>query len=267
MALSAQSLILYGYTISANNQNLDFVAVSGGPILTAQIPFGEYSLTTLLAAVQTALSDADTTSGQVYTASSDRSLMGGTQNRVTIAASGGASGTFLSLLFGTGPNSQTSIAETIGFNEVNNTGSTSYTGNFSTGTSLIPAFIGYNYADQMQQAKVFGAVNISASGLKEAVVFNEQYFIDVEYRYELKANLPNWVAFRDWAITQSPFDFTPEISSPNTYYPVTLEKSQYGTNGLGFLMKEMLPDFPNEYSTGPINMRVVIDYGITVYLA
>jgi hypothetical protein len=266
LALSAQSLILYGYTIGVTNQNLDFVAVSGGPPLTAVIPFGTYSLTTLMSEIVASLSTADTTSGNIYTVTADRTVMGGTQNRVSITASN-SSGAFLSLLFSSGPNASTSIAPVIGFNATDRTGNTTYTGNFTTGTVLIPSYIGYNYADQNQQAKLQGAVNISASGLKESVVFNEQYFIDVEFKYEPKSNLAAWVAFRDWAIRQSPFDFTPEVSSPTIFSPVTLEKSAYGEKGMGFLMKEMLPDFPNEYTTGPLNFRVVLDYNQTVYIS
>lgn len=266
MALSSQSLILYGYEVGVSNQNLDFIAVSGGPVLTAQVPLGDYSLTTLLSAVAHALLSADPTSGQVYFATANRAVLGGLENRVTLAASGGLSGTFFSLMFGSGPHASTSIDGLLGFASTDRTGSTSYTGTTTTGTTLIPDFIGYNFADQNQQAKLLGAVNISASGLKESVVFNEQYFIDVEFKYEPKSKLAQWVGFRDWAIQQRPFDFTPEISSPSVFSPVTFEKTQYDSKGMGFLMKEMLPDFPNYYTTGAINMRVVLDFNATVFM-
>jgi hypothetical protein len=210
------------------------------------------------------MASADTTSGNTYSAVADRTVMGGSQNRVSISSNG----TFFQMLFSSGPNATTSIASLIGFAQTDQTGNTTYTGTSTTGTALIPTYIGYNYADQNQQSKLFGAVNISASGLKESVVFNEQYFIDVEFKYETKANLPlYWVPFRDWAITQAPFDFTPEITSPTVFSPVTLEKSQYGQNGMGFLMKEMLPDFPNLYQTGPMTFRVVLNYLTTIYIA
>jgi hypothetical protein len=267
MALSSQSLILYGYEVGVDNQNLDFRAASGGPTLTAQIPIGDYSLTTLLSEIATALLSADPTSGQAYFATADRTVLGGLENRVTLAASGGLSGTFFSLLFGSGPNASTSIAELIGFAASDRTGALSYTGTITTGTTLIPDFIGYNYADQNQQAKLMGAVNISASGLKESVVFNEQYFIDVEFKYEPKSKLAQWVSFRDWAIQQRPFDFTPEVRSPSVFSPVTFEKTQYDSKGMGFLMKEMLSEeLPNFYTTGPITMRVVLDFNATVFM-
>lgn len=263
MALSAKSLILYGYSVNSTNQNLDFIAVSGGPTLTAKIPIGQYSLSTLLTQIQVSMASIDTTSGNIYSLAADRTVMGGTQNRVSI----GSNGSFFRLLFGTGPNSTTTIAPLLGFNQVDQIGNTTYIGTMTTGNVLIPDFIGYNYADQNQQAKLFGAVNISASGLKEAVVFNTQYFIDVEYKYETKANLPlRWVPFRNWAISQAPFDFTPEITNPTIFSPVTLDKSQYGQNGMGFLMKEMLPDFPNLYTTGPLMFRVVLNYNTTVFI-
>lgn len=250
MALNSQSLILYNFNVTTLNQNLDFKASSGGPILTAVINLGYYSLTDLLTAVVTAIQNADTMN--TYTATANRTLMGGLQNRVALTSSSA----YFSLLFNSGPSVHTSIGTLLGFNPVDYTGATSYIGSSSAGTTLVPVFNGYNYVDFVQQAKVFGAVNVSASGLKEAVTFNIQYFLDVEFKYEPKANLPAWQAFWGWAIQQRPFDFTPEISSPTVFYEVTVEKTSFDPKGMGFQMKEMLPNFPNFYQTGPIDMRV-----------
>jgi hypothetical protein len=150
---------------------------------------------------------------------------------------------------------------------VDYTGGTSYTGSQTTGTSLIPELLGYNYADPIQQKKVFGAVNVSAAGVKETVVFNLQQFMNVEFKYEPKANLLAWNDLMEWLIQQSPFDFTPEIASPSTYYPVTLETTAEDGKGLAFLMKEMLPNFPNFYMTGPMKFRIVLNYSSTVYIS
>jgi hypothetical protein len=264
VALSSKSLFLYGYNITATNCNLDFIAVSGGPVLTATIAFGQYSLTTLLSAVQQAMTNADTTSGNLYSVTADRTVLGGTQNRVKIASSGA----FLQLPFLTGPTSSigASISGLLGFNLQNYTGATSYMGSQTTGLILMPAYLGYNYRDQNHQAKLQGAVNVSAAGIKESVVFNEMYFIDVEFKYEPAANLPAWVSLRDWMIAQAPFDFTPQIAQPTTFYPVTLEKTDYDNKGMGFQMKEMLPEFPNLWQTGNMNMRVVLNYAETTYI-
>lgn len=262
MALRSKSLFLYGYTISLSRRNIDFIATSGGPTLTAILDIGDYSLTTLLSAIKVAMETADP--AHIYTVSADRTLMGGTQNRITISTNG----TFLSLLFSSGPNTDTAIWELMGFNLLDYTGSTAYTGSNTTGITLIPEFTGYNYQNPDQGSKVFGAVNVATSGLKESVVFNIQQFVDVEFKYEPAFRLVSeWLPLTTWMIQQKPFDFTPEISDPNTFYAVTLEKSSDDQKGMGFKMKEMLPNFPNFYTTGPMNFRIVLDYNQTVYIS
>lgn len=253
MALSAKSLFTYKIEVTTLNQNLDFKNASSGPIMTAVIALGFYSPTSLADAIGFALQTQDSTN--IYTVSVARNIMGGTQNRVTVATNG----TYLSLLFGSGPNVNTSPATLMGFNQVDYVGSTTYTGSQTTGTTLIPTYLGYNYLDDSNMAKVFGAVNVAASGLKEAVTFNVQTFIEVEYKYELKSRLALWKDFFYWAQAQKPFDFTPEISSPDTFYNCTLEKTEYQEQGLGWRMPEMLPDFPNSYQTGALMFRITPD--------
>lgn len=252
MALQARSLMNYGIQITTLNRNLDFKISSGGATLTAVLNLGFYSTTSLAQAIATAMQAVDGSNN--YSSSVNRNILGGTQNRITITTTG----TYLSLLFNTGVNVNTSVSSTIGFLPIDYTGSTSYTGSTTTGNILMPQFIAYNYLSDLHQAKVFGAVNVSASGLKESVVFAIQTFIDLEFRYEPASALPTWVSFFTWAIQQRPFDFIPEITNPSVAYQVTLEKSPYDSKGLGFSMKEMLPTFPNLYQTGAINFRIIL---------
>jgi len=251
MALSSKSLILYGFEITSLNRNLDFKASAMGPELTAVLNLGFYSATSLLLEIKRAMEDADPSN--TYTGSIDRTLAGGTQNRISIETNGA----YLDLLFATGTNVNTSVFSLIGFNGQDYTGATEYTGAQTTGISLIPDYLGYNYLDDKSQRKVFGSVNVAASGLKEAITFNIQKFIDVEYRFEPSARLSEWANFFNWAIQQKPFDFTPEILSPDTVYEVTLEKTSYDGKGMGYRMAEMLPNFPNFYQTGPLNLRII----------
>lgn len=251
MALSSLSLMNYGLEVTTLNQNLDFLNVSSGSVNTAVIPLGFYSSSGLAQAVALAMQSVDLVNS--YTVSVDRNVLGGTQNRITIASSG----TFLTLLFGSGPNLITSIGPLLGFNQADYIGSTTYTGSQSTGTPLIPEFFAYSYLDTNNMAKVFGAVNISTSGLKEAVVFQIQQFIQLSFCHEPFSNLPQWTAFFLWAIQQRPFDFIPQISDPSTSFQVTLDKTQYDAQGLGYQMSEELPDFPNLYQTGPMVYRVI----------
>jgi hypothetical protein len=188
-----------------------------------------------------------------YTASVDRSFDGGKQNRVTISTSG----SFLSLLFGTGTRAASSCATLIGFPSTDQTGATTYTGTFSAGISLIPELVGYNYSDPTFDQKVFGAVNVSTSGKKEAIVWQIQKFVEVEFKYEPEAKvMTEWEELFNWAIQQRLFEFTKDITDPNNSFEVTLESTTADGKGLGFKMKEMLPKFPFMYDTGNLKMRL-----------
>lgn len=253
MALTAKSLFTYKIEVTTLNQNLDFKIAPAGPELTAVLDVGFYSPTSLAQQIAYQMQSLD--SANIYTVSVARNIMGGTQNRITVATNG----SYLSLLFGTGTNVNTSCSSLMGFNPADYTGATTYTGSSSTGSILIPDYLGFNYLDLNNGAKVFGSVNVAASGLKEAVTFNIQQFIEVEYRYELAARLTAWADFFTWAQAQKPFDFTPQISVPDTYYTCTLEKTSAHDQGLGWKMPEMLPLLPNHYQTGPLVFRITPD--------
>jgi len=252
MALTSNSLFLYNFQITQYNSSLDFRAVSGGPILQATLNFGFYSLSSLMTEVVRAMAEVDP--AHLYTVTADRTILGGTQNRVTIQTSY----TYLDLLFATGPRASTSCATILGYTATDKTGATSYTGSSSAGTTLQPDFPGYNYQPPMTLKKIFGAVNVSASGVKEAVVFKVQRFIEVQFKYEpLVKSVGEWDNFFTWAIQQREFDFTPEIASPSVFYNVTLEKTSTDPKGLGFVMKEMIAQgFPFYFDTGLLTFRI-----------
>ena len=252
MALSSQSLFLYGLQVTEQNRSIDFVNTSGGPTIMATLNLGFYSGTTLVDEIERAMYAADPTN--IYTASLDRTVSGGLQNRLTISTSG----SFLSLLFGSGPRVASSAATLIGFGLIDQTGATSYQGSTTIGTSLVPDLYGYTYLPPENYRKVFGSVNVSASGVKEAVVFQIQEFVQVNFMYEPKNKIsPYWKPLIDWMIQQQPFEFTPEVSSPTVFYNVTLEKSEADGKGMALTMKEQLPKFPNFYTTGLLTMRLV----------
>lgn len=250
MALKAKSSFLYGYQITTLNRSLDFRAVTGGPVLLAQLRIGYYSLTTLLVEIKRALEASD--SLRTYTASANRSVSGGTQNRVTILSSG----SYFDLLFATGPRVGSSIAPIIGFSNTDQVGGVSYTGTLSTGTLLVTEREAYSYISPEQNRTVNGAVSISAVGEKESIVWGIQEFCEGTWRHEngVKINA-EWAPFMTWAIKQITFDFTPEITSPNIFYNVTLESTASDGRGLGYKFKEMLPDFPFYYDTGNLRFR------------
>lgn len=252
MALKDKSLILYGIEVTQFNSSIDFRAVSLGPILMGTLNIGFYSLTALSQEIVRALQAADPSTTNVYTVTIDRTVMGGLQNRITIATTG----SHLELLFLTGPRTATTVAPLIGFHVLDYTGATTYTGFATAGTALIPTFVGYNYLGPENVRKVFGAVNVSAIGEKEAIVFSIQKFLRVQFKYEPKSFfVSDWLPFVDWAIQQRLFEFTPEIKFPSVFYEVTLESTASDGKGMGWEWKEMIPSYVDLYDGGMISMR------------
>jgi hypothetical protein len=251
MSLKAQSMFLYGFQVTNLNNAIDFQNVSMGPILLATLNQGFYSLTALSTEIVRALQAADPLN--TYTVTVDRTVAGGTQNRVTISSSA----FYFSILFGTGPRATSSCASLIGFAAVDQIGFTSYTGTSSAGTPLTTYLNGYNYIPPTMMHKIQGNVNVSANGTKEAVVFQIQQFWQVEFQHEPEAKvIAQWGPMMDWLIQQRLFEFTPEITSPSVFIEGTLETTTEDGKGLGFNFKEMLPNFPFDYQTGTLKFRV-----------
>lgn len=251
MALRDKSLFLYGFEVTSTNFAIDFKKTSGGAQLMASLRFGFYSLTDLLIEIKRALEAADPSN--TYTATANRSISSGTQNRVTISTSG----SYLELDFLSGPRSLSSIHTMIGFPSVNQTGATTYTGTSSAGTVLLTTLTGYTFLPPELLKTIIGTINITTDGQKEALVWSVQKFTQIEFKYEPEAkSKTEWANFLTWATQQRPFDFTPEAGTYGTVHNVTLETTSADGKGLGYRMDEMLPDFPFNYKTGILKMRV-----------
>lgn len=251
MALRSKSLFLYGLEVRDDNQNLPFKAAMGGPQLNAILAAGYYSLSDLLIEIATKMRVADP--ANIYTVTVDRTVNGGTENRITIATNG----VYLDLLFATGTLATTSCRDLIGFGIFDYTGATSYQNGNTSGETVVPDWWGKGYQPPELFRKNFGTVNVSTNGTKESVTWTVQEFIMVEFEHEPQAKaLSEWPALINWMIQQKPFDFTPEVSNPNVVYSVTLEKSPEDSKGLGFHMKEQVPSKPFLYTTGSLTFRV-----------
>jgi hypothetical protein len=251
MALSQPSLFLYGFEIVNGNAYIDFLNASMGTQLTAVIPLGDYACTDLLTAIEAAFTVADP--ANTYTATINRNIAGGTQNRVTISSSGA----FFTLLFGSGTHSGASPSTLLGFSASDLTGATSYTGGVSAGTVFITLYPAFNYVAPTRNKKTQGAVNISANGTKEAITFSQSQFFEAEFRYEPFSSVDNnWQPLFDWMTFQKPFEFTPQYPTYGTYYSCTLETTEQASDGLAYLLPEMLPEFPGIFRTGKLTFRV-----------
>lgn len=247
MALSDRSLFLYGFEVTELNRSMDFRAVALETPRLATLRLGFYSLSSLAQEIVRAMQEVDP--ANEYEVTIDRTQNGGLENRVTISTNG----TFLEILFASGIRAASSCYSLIGFVGADLTGATSYTGTQTAGTTLVPTLIGYNFQAITQRQKIQGAINKAASGDRESVVYQRIKYWRVEFKYEPKLKIDTeWEALMGWMIEQKLVEFTPEISSPNVVYEGYLDSSPGDGKGLGFEMKEMLPEFPNFYTTGSL---------------
>lgn len=250
MALRASSLFLYGFEVNSSNSSIDFRTTAFETIRQATLRRGFYSLTSLGEEIGRAMHEVD--AANTFPVTVNRTISGGTQNRVTISTSS----PHFELLFATGPRVSTSIANLIGFTFADKTGFTSYTGSSSAGITLVPNQLGYFFLSPDFDRKLFGSVNLSASGEKEAIVFNIQRFWQVQFKYIPENTWVNtWTPLMNWMIQQRLIEFTPEITFPNTFYEGTLESTNAEGKGLGFRGAEMLSNFPFQYDTGVMRFR------------
>lgn len=250
MALRTSSLFLYGLEVTQLNSSIDFRAVALETPRQASLTNGFYTLSSLMDEVKAALEAADPS--RVYTVTANRNISGGTQNRITISTSGA----FFEILFGTGPRVASSSAALLGFNASDYTGSTTYTGSASSGYPLVPNYVGYSYLSPDFDRKFFGSVNVSASGDKEAVLFPQQQFWEVQFKYIPQTTWEtDWVDLMVWMVQQRPIEFTPEITSPDTFFQGTLESTNADPKGLAYRTMEMLPSYPFQYDTGLLKFR------------
>lgn len=250
MALREKSLFLYGFEVTELNNAIDFRVVAAETPRQATLRLGFYSLSGLLREIESALKAQALTFN--FTASADRTFSGGTQNRVTISTSS----THFQILFATGPRATSDCHALIGFPDTDQTGATSYTGTSTAGTAFQPEWWGGQYLSPDFYQKVFGSVNVSASGEKEAIVWQIQEFWQVQFKYiSESAAVAQWKPFLRWAMQQRPVEFTPEVTTPTTFFEGTLEQTTSDSKGLAYTLKEMLPQMPFLYDTGIMKFR------------
>lgn len=249
MALRNKSIFLYGYNITASNRFITFgtsVTEVGGLARTATLNLGYYSLTSLGIEVVRALTAADPT--HVYSFTTNRNVAAGLQNRVTISTNF----TYLSIFFGTG--NPSNPASLLGFNSSDYTGATTYTGSATSGIVLAPTQLGFSFLPTTNMKLNFGKTNVSASGLKESVVFQLQQFWQVQFKYIAEADLATiWEPWVNWVVQQREIDFTPDVTVPTVFYSGTLDDP---SKGLEMNLTEMLPQFPFQYQTPVMKFRV-----------
>lgn len=255
--MNDRALFLYGFDITSANKYINFQNIALGPIFSAELTIGNYTATELLAEIKRAMELIDGV--YKYTWSINRGVNAGTSNQITVSTTS----SYFSLLFGSGPSAASSPRDLLGFNQTDYTGSTTYTGPNQAGLVLYPDFPTYNYLAPDYFVTNDGSKNISASGIKETLVFAQMKFIQGQWRYitdfKNAGQATAWSTFLKYASRQLKFEFTPSVQENyNVFYKVTIESTTGDNNGMGFKLEQMLgAGLYRFYDTGLIKMRVI----------
>lgn len=253
-----QALFLYGFDVTDFNKYINFKNASLGPELTAILNIGNYTATQFMTEIKRAIEFADGTN--TYTVTLNRTISGGTSNQMTIASSG----SFFSLLFGSGTNASTSPASLMGFVNTDRVGLTTYTGPNNAGTILIPHYPTWNFQRPDEIIEQDGVKNITSTGIKETLVFAQMSFFEGEWRYitdiDGSQQLTQWEAFLKYATKQLKFEFEPSIiEDPTIFYQCTLETTPADSNGMKYKLEQMTSiGLFRQYQTGKMKFRILV---------
>lgn len=257
MGPNERALFLYGFSVTNDNKYLDFRSQNLGPELTATLNPQNYTATEFMAEIKRAMEIADPSN--IYTISLNRTVAGGTDNRMTVVTNG----SYLDLLFQTGTHADNSPSVLMGFDHVDYTGGLSYTGSVTAGTILYPEFATFDYLGPDDYVSNDGVKNISAAGVKETLVFAQMFFIQGQWKYITNFNgrtqHTEWQNFLKYATKQLKFEFSPSINEdPDLFYQVTLETTSGDGNGMGFkFMQQRGEGLFRFYDTGIMKFRVI----------
>lgn len=205
------SSLNYGIEVTPNNSSIDFKISGGGSQLNASLRVGLYSLSSLKTEIQRAMRAADPTN--TYTVTINRSVSGGTQNRLTIATSGA----FLSILFVTGTRSGSSAGTLLGYS-ADQTGSTSYVATASCGSILLPSYPPQDFQPLGSIYDSKRSVNDSTSGRVETVSFTS--FRNFTFRFKwIEEDSAEYSGFQNlilWMLRGGPVEFVSDITNDTT---------------------------------------------------
>lgn len=252
-----RALFLYGFDVDDTNKYINFKNASLGNELTATLNIGNYTATTFMKEVKRAVEIADGVN--TYTVSLNRLIDSGASNRMTIATSG----SYFELLFETGTNAANSPINLMGFNAIDYQGQLSYTGDDYAGQILFPDFPTYDYLGPDEMVQNDGVKNVSASGIKETLVFAQMRFFQGQWKYITNfgggSQKTEWENALKYFIKQLKFEYTPSVyEDPETFYQCTLESTPQDSNGMGYKLTQMRGEgLYRFYDTGVMKFRVI----------
>ncbi len=256
MSIETFSTFYYGHAIDGDNYRLDFD--EGAAELTAELEFGEYTLTEFIDEVERALNEAG---ALTYTVTVNRST-----RIVTVAASGN-----FTLRVTTGTNAMISAYSLMGFT-VNKTGAATYASDTTTGSSYTPQFKLQEYVDpDHYQKPIQSTVHEAANGDVEVVRFGVLRMMEMNIRFCTNIGQPSGgpitnnatgvedvVALLNYLVTKAPVEFMPDSTDTATYLKVLLDSTQANDKGCGYKLKERVDlAIPGYYDTQLLTFRVI----------
>lgn len=256
------SKFYYGFEITPENQNVDFIEDAGSEI-TAEIDVGSYTPTKFCAALKNAL---QTTGTLVYDV---------TFNRMTRIISIESVGGSVKFLTHSGSHNGNDPFAMMGFSKISDTAlATTHVGSDPAGEQYAPQFYLQSYvpSDDIQGA-IDASIARTASGAVEVVKFGTEKFMECniwlasdyvgKVTSEWRQN-PTGVSdlrrFLQFLTTKSPIEFMPDENDPSTFETMILESTSESSSGVKYRLKELYDKgFLGYYESGKLVFRVIED--------
>jgi len=231
VVIDSYSAWYYGHEVSIDNQIIPLDEGFGE--LAVEVTVGSYSLTNFVTFVNASLNEF---SSQEYNVNIDRST-----RLITISAPAN-----FSLLFGTSLNESISLRTLLGFDQVDYTGSNSYTAPNPSGFAYYPQFKLQKFFDfDMIQRANAETVRATASGKVEVVKYSNNYFMkctipyitDIVNQGLIKNNptgLADAIAFIQYATTKNDMEFVYDVETPTTFQTCILESTGQSRSGTDY---------------------------------
>lgn len=257
MALQTRSKFYYGIKIPATSTYIAFQELTG-PVRSANLKAGSFSLTGFANEIQRAMRAAGT---QNYVVSINRST-----RIITISAPSN-----FSILITTGPYAGAEIYSIMGFPLANQTGANSYNGTSAIGKEFKPQFflLDYTPTENLQEA-VDASINETGSGNLEVIrygikkfmrctidfVTNEPVGVD-SWIEESKTGVEDCIDFLKDITQKSKIEFMPDRDDVDSFQTFVLESTRQNRNGLGYELSEKVSDGQvGFFTTGLLTFRL-----------
>lgn len=257
MAISTHSKIYYGLKIDTNSRYLDFK--EGAITYKATLAVGSYTGSRLAVEIKKQM---EASGAYTYTVAYDR-----TNRKFTITGSSP-----FTLLASTGVNAGNSAYQIIGFNPVDKTGLSSYTGESNSGYEYKTQFYIQSHKPTNHNRKAIdGVINESASGMIEVVKFGNKRFLSGEFNFITdiiqgagsiirtnQTGVDDFVKLMEWLTEKYVLEIMIDENKPLEYETFILESTELDTKGLDYELIELYDKgLPEYFRSGVLKFRLM----------